>query len=111
VVGVRGHQPGLVEINVTGLDADDLFMIKKYGRWSFAELFPVNNREHRMAITSTSYCSHAVRSRPPQIGADANRNCWMRNRNDSLSWVAFGPTAHSAKRRARAPAHGERVKP
>jgi hypothetical protein len=28
---------------VPGLDADDLSLIDKYGRWSFAELFP---REH-----------------------------------------------------------------
>jgi hypothetical protein len=60
--GVLGHLPGLVELNVPGLDADDLFLIEKYGRWSFAELFPVNTREHRMAITSTSYCAGRVRS-------------------------------------------------
>ncbi|HEU4910028.1 MAG TPA: hypothetical protein VFT17_14285, partial [Propionibacteriaceae bacterium] len=44
--GVLGHLPGLVELNVTSLDADDLFLIEKYGRWSFAELFP---REHPRA--------------------------------------------------------------
>jgi hypothetical protein len=31
---------------VPGLDADDLFLIEKYGRWSFAELFA---REHPRA--------------------------------------------------------------
>ena len=40
------------------------FRIEKYGRSSFAELFPVNTREHRMAITSTSYWAGRVRSRP-----------------------------------------------
>jgi hypothetical protein len=62
--GVLGHLPGLVELNVPGLDADDLFLIEKYGAGPSPNCSPVNTREHRMAITSTSYGAGRVRSRP-----------------------------------------------
>ena len=45
--GVLGHLPGLVELSRPSPNCS-----------------PVNTREHRMAITSTSYCAGRIRSRP-----------------------------------------------
>ena len=59
--GVLGHLPGLVGVNVPGLDADDLFLIEKYGRWSFAEL----SREHPRA--SDGHHQHVILRGPSPV--------------------------------------------
>jgi hypothetical protein len=76
--GILGHLPGLVELNVPGLDADDLSPIEKYGRWSFAELFP---REHPRA--SDGHHQHVIQRGPSPVKAGSEL---MRGMTKAVRW-------------------------
>jgi hypothetical protein len=86
--GVLGHLPGLVELNVAGFDADDLFLIEKYGRWSFAELFP---REHPR--TSDGHHQHVILREPSSVKAGSEL---MRDMTKPARWSS-SPSAASWK--------------
>ena len=76
--GVLGNLPGLVELKVPGFDADDLFLIEKYGRWSFAELFP---REHPRA--SDGHHQHVILRGPSPVKAGSEL---MRGMTKATRW-------------------------
>jgi hypothetical protein len=63
---------------VPGLDADDLSLIEKYGRWSFAELFP---REHPRA--SDGHHQHVIQRGPSPVKAGSEL---MRGMTKAARW-------------------------
>ena len=99
---VLGHLPGFVELNVPDLDADDLSPIEKYGRWSFAELFP---REHPRV--SDGHHQHVIlRGRSPvKAGSELMRGMTKAARWSSppsaARWKMLMPTYLIFSRRPR----------